>query len=191
MSATDEFSELLRCYGDLAYRMSLQLTGGRQDEAQDLVQEGFIKIWKFWQFQRPRSFKGWMYRVLHNLYMDRLRRKYHKSETSLDAANDAGENSLEDRLADSRMSAHEGLEQKETQSVVQKALSELDLDLRVPVVLCDMEGLSYEEIAKIVSCPIGTVRSRIHRGRLKLKTTLGHLRSEGEMRRQGDGAKSS
>lgn len=175
MSATDEFTELLRCYGDLAYRMSLQLTGGRQDEAEDLVQEGFIKIWRFWQFQKPRSFKGWMYRVLHNLYMDRLRRKYRKSEVSLDAGDAEGENPLEAHVADTAMTPHEGLEQQERQTLVQKALSELELDLRVPVVLCDMEGLSYEEIAKIVSCPVGTIRSRIHRGRQKLKAALVHL----------------
>src|SRR5687767_6888451 len=101
MSKTEEFGDVLRQYGDLAYRMAYQLTGGREDEARDLVQDGFIKIWRFWTFQKPRSFKGWMYRILHNLYMDKLRRKFRKAETPFDAVPEEGGLSLEERLADS------------------------------------------------------------------------------------------
>lgn len=175
MTKNEEFSEVLRVYGDLAYRMAFQLTRGREDEARDLVQDGFIKIWRFWPFQQPRSFKGWMYRILHNLYMDKLRRKHRQVETSLDAAQDEGLLSLEHHLPDSAPTPEQASEASHRQRAVSRALAGLELDLRMPVVLCDMEGLSYEEIARIVGCPIGTVRSRIHRGRSRLREALVHL----------------
>src|SRR5262245_9616303 len=71
---SEEFSELLRTYGDTAYRMAYQLTGGREAEANDLVQDVFIRIWKNGDLPSPVSMKGWLYRVLRNLYIDALRR---------------------------------------------------------------------------------------------------------------------
>ncbi len=175
MAKPEEFGDVLAQYGDLAYRMAMQLTRGHEQEARDLVQDGFLKIWKYWAFQKPRSFKGWMYRILHNLYIDSRRRKSREAEMSLDAAPPEGALSLEEKMPDQAAQPEEWVHHNERRAAVSKALADLEADLRIPVTLCDMEGLSYEEIARVVSCPIGTVRSRIHRGRLKLRQALGHL----------------
>jgi len=176
LTKAEEFSELLRCYGDMAYRMACQITGGRETEARDLVQDGFIKIWRYWGFQRPASFKGWMYRILHNLYMDALRQKARRPTVSLDAHVEEG-TSWEERLSDRTPGLPVGMERQELQQDVTRALHQLDTEFRMPVVLCDMEGLSYDEIAQVMSCPVGTVRSRIHRGRVQLRALLGQYQT--------------
>jgi len=165
-----EFNDLLRCYGDMAYRMAFQLTGGRESEARDLVQEVFIKIWRHWAEPRPASMKGWMYRVLHNLYMDALRRHPQSRSVSLNA--ETGAERWEDILPDPHGSVERSAEQNELHTQVAKALAQLEPDFRIPVILCDMEGLGYDDISRIVGCPVGTVRSRIHRGRLQLRRLL-------------------
>lgn len=171
----EEFSEVLRLYGDVAYRMACHLTRGNETVARDLVQEAFIKIWKNWDWQRPESFKGWMYRILHNLYMDHLRRRTREASDSYDAPAHSEEGSLIDLLPDRKPLPLELLEKEELKKALSGALEDLPEDFRLPIVLCDMEGFSYEEIAQILSCPVGTVRSRIHRGRRELRRTLGQL----------------
>jgi RNA polymerase sigma-70 factor, ECF subfamily len=176
MTKTEEFNELLRSYGDMAYRMALHLTHGREDAARDLVQEGFIRIWRYWSFQKPAHFKSWMYRILHNLYLDSYRREIRRPTVSLDDPFPSGENiSWEDRFAEPQAQPARLSETQDLQAQVMLALRRLPDEFRIPVVLCDMEGLTYDEIARVVSCPVGTVRSRIHRGRRQLRLSLGHL----------------
>lgn len=166
-----EFSEVLRLYGDVAYRMAYQLTGGRESEARDLVQEVFLRIWKHWDAPRPTSMKGWMYRVLRNLYIDTVRHRQRHPAISIQE--DFGTSiPLEDRLQDTCPSTHHQLERQDVQKDVRVALGGLQEEFRTPVMLCDLEGLRYEDIARILNCPIGTVRSRIHRGRLELRRLL-------------------
>jgi len=168
----EEFSEVLRLHGDMAYRMACHLTRGNESLARDLVQDAFVKIWKNWERQRPDSFKGWLYRVLHNLYMDHLRKQKREASVSYDAPSGSEDYDLKEALPDHEIPMVETLEQNEMKDALQWALNQLPADFRVPIVLCDMEGLSYEEIALVVDCPIGTVRSRIHRGRRELRRTL-------------------
>lgn len=178
MPKSQDFSEILRLYGDVAYRMAYQLTGGRESDARDLVQDAFIKIWRHWDVQKPDSFKGWMYRLMHNLYMDHLRKKYRHPTLSLDSPAPDSETPWEQNLADGVVGIEESIEKKDVKRQVAQALSRLDVEFRTVVVLCDMEGLPYDEIAHIVGCPIGTVRSRIHRGRGQLRQVLGQLLKE-------------
>ncbi len=173
--ATD-FTEILERYGDLAYRMAYRLTGGRESEARDLVQDGFLKIWGQWKIERPASFQGWMYRLLHNLYIDSLRRSARRPAVSLDRENGSGE-SMHEALAAREPSVEERLEQEELKANVAAALAQLDPEFRLPVVLCDMEYLSYDEISRILAVPVGTVRSRIHRARLELRRLLAPTQS--------------
>jgi len=171
----EEFNDVLRTHGDAAYRMACHLTGGNETLARDLVQDAFIKIWKNWECQRPHSFNGWLYRILHNLYIDHLRRKTREASFSYDAPGLNEEESLIDMFPEPGPQTVEILEKAELQDALRKALGELPEDFRIPIVLCDMEGLQYDDIARIVSCPVGTVRSRIHRGRLLLRASLGHF----------------
>jgi len=173
----DEFSEILRLYGDMAYRMACHLTRGDEAIARDLVQDAFVKIWKNWDWQRPQSFKGWMYRILHNLYMDFLRKKAREKNVSYDSPGLTEEQDFQNAYPETGPHLLERLEHDEMKKELHQALENLPEDFRLPIVLCDMEGLSYEEIAQIVSCPVGTVRSRIHRGRRSLRLALIHLDS--------------
>lgn len=177
---TDEFSEVLRCHGDAAYRMACHLTRGNEALARDLVQDAFIKIWKNWEWQRPESFKGWMYRILHNLYMDHLRKKTREASISYDSHDASETYDFKGSLPETDPLLIDQLEKEELNKTLYAALENLPQDFRVPIVLCDMEGLSYEEIARVVSCPVGTVRSRIHRGRRELRRALVHSMQEKE-----------
>ena len=174
----EQFDEMLQSYGDMAYRMALHLTGGKEFEARDLVQEGFLRIWRYWDVRKPESFRGWMYRILHNLYMDALRKKSREASLSLDAEIVEGA-SWEQTLADHEMPIPARMEQKELQEHVANAVNQLPIEFRIPIVLCDMEGLSYDEIATALAIPVGTVRSRIHRGRCHLRRALVHLQAKG------------
>jgi RNA polymerase sigma-70 factor (ECF subfamily) len=169
----EEFSEVLNTYGDMAYRMACHLTGGNEALARDLVQDAFIKIWKNWEWQRPQSFKGWMYRILHNLYMDHLRRKSREATSSYDVPGISDEDRLIDSYPERSLQALDTLQQEELIKILHETLDKLPEEFRIPIILCDMEDLSYEEIAQIVSCPVGTVRSRIHRGRRELRRAMG------------------
>jgi RNA polymerase sigma factor (sigma-70 family) len=171
----EEFSEILRCYGDIAYRMACHLTQGNEALSRDLVQDAFVKIWKSGDLQNLDSFKGWMYRILHNLYIDHLRRQSRNATFSYDAPAAADDSDLKESLPHAGPTILENLEKEELNRRLRQALDGLPDEFRIPVVLCDMEGLSYEEIARIVACPVGTVRSRIHRGRCELRRTLVHL----------------
>jgi RNA polymerase sigma-70 factor (ECF subfamily) len=166
-----EFIDVLRLYGDMAYRMALQLTRGQEADARDLVQETFMRIWRHWETDRPSSMKGWMYRVLKNLHLDSVRYRNRHPAISLETSTGT-DNTWEDILPDGQTSVDHFLEKKELQKHVAGALAQLDEDFRFPVMLCDMEGLPYEDIARILNCPIGTVRSRIHRGRVQLRQLL-------------------
>jgi RNA polymerase sigma-70 factor, ECF subfamily len=171
----EEFSEIHKTYGVMAYRMACHLTGGNEALAKDLVQETFLKIWKNGQEERPESFKGWIYRVLHNLHIDHIRRRTREAVISYDAPTAAEDLQLKDLYPAPGPLPLERLEGEERKQAVHQALAELHPDFRLPIVLCDLEGLSYEQIAEIVACPVGTVRSRIHRGRRELRQTLVQL----------------
>ena len=168
----EEFSEVLRCYGDAAYRMAFHLTHRDEALARDLVQETFLKIWKHWDCQKPSSFHGWMYRVLHNLYIDHLRKKMRESLVSFDAPRAPDQANFAELCPDHLPHSLEFMEKEEAKGALREALGRLPPDFRIPIILCDIEGLSYAEISRIVSCPIGTTRSRIHRGRCLLRAAL-------------------
>jgi RNA polymerase sigma-70 factor (ECF subfamily) len=181
----EEFSEVLRTYGDMAYRMACHLTGGNESLARDLVQDAFIKIWKNWEWQRPQSFKGWMYRILHNLYIDHLRRKSREATSSYDIQGPSEADSVVDSYPEPSLHVLDALEKEELKMILHDALNQLPEEFRIPIILCDMEDLSYEEIAQIVSCPVGTVRSRIHRGRRELRTALASYLEETSQEPEG------
>src|SRR4051812_24268432 len=109
----EEFSEVLRLHGDMAYRMACHLTGGNEALARDLVQDAFIKIWKRWDQQQPQSFKAWLYRILHNLYIDHLRRKNREAADSYDVASSLDGSTMKDILPAQGPLPMEMLEQAE------------------------------------------------------------------------------
>jgi RNA polymerase sigma-70 factor (ECF subfamily) len=158
-------------YLDQMYSAALRYTRNPAD-AEDLVQETFAKAYdKFHQFRAGTNLKAWLYRILTNSYINRYRRQQRRpEEVSADADPDF---SLYDRIANSTVAPTEQqvLEQL-TDVEVRQALSDLPEPFRIAVYLADVEGFSYAEISQIMDTPIGTVMSRLHRGRSRLQKAL-------------------
>ena len=155
-------------YGKATYNFAYRLTGNEAD-ASDLTQEAFIRVFRAWHSFKPgTSFRSWIFRIVTNLYRDELRRRkgrYHE-EIPDDNAPQAGAG---------RLLAIEPIEEYVEgylSEPVAKALADLTDEQRNIVLLADIEGCSYQEIGEIVGCAVGTVRSRLHRARERLRDLL-------------------
>lgn len=180
MDKQELFSDLIRQCGDSAYNFAFRLTGNASD-AGDLAQEAFLKALKNISSYDPnKPFQPWLNRILHNLYIDGIRHYEKRHVVSMDAPSPADDAAWEEILPERRPGPVDELHQSELEEVIQKALGRLELEYRTAVILSDMEGLSYEEISRIMDCPIGTVRSRIHRGRAMMKQWLKPYIEKGE-----------
>jgi len=160
------WDEVVRQHADRVYRLAYRLTGNRAD-AEDLTQETFVRVFRSLADYTPGTFEGWLHRITTNLFLDMARRR---QKIRFDAlAEDAGE-----RLASSEAGPELAYEHNNLDPEIQRALDALPAEFRAAVVLCDLEGLTYEEIALTLGIKVGTVRSRIHRGRVLLRESLAH-----------------
>ncbi|MFQ5947887.1 MAG: sigma-70 family RNA polymerase sigma factor [Acidimicrobiia bacterium] len=162
--AVPSWEEVARHYGRKIYNFAYRLTGNG-DDASDLVQEVLLRVRKGLHTYRPGSFEGWLWRITRNAFLDEVRRRQRRPSAPLpedDRSPVALSPSPDEVLASIRLGED-----------IQAALLKLPYDFREAVVLCDVVGLSYEEIARAAEIPVGTVRSRIHRGRRMLKELLG------------------
>ena len=148
------------------YRLAYRLTGSPHD-AEDLTQEVFVRVFRSLSTYTPGTFEGWLHRITTNLFLDQARRK---QRIRFDAMTDE----RADRLTSALPSPDTAYADQRFDDDVEHALQALPPDFRAAVVLCDVEGLSYEEIAEILGAKLGTVRSRIHRGRALLRKALAH-----------------
>jgi RNA polymerase sigma-70 factor, ECF subfamily len=160
---TPTWEEIARDYGRFLYTVAFRLTGNT-DEAEDLVQDVLLRVRRGLATYQPGSMEGWLSRITTNAFLDDVRRRRRRP---VDAMPDDPE-----RVLAGAPGADEALEHSKLPDDVQQALRELPDDFRAAVVLCDVVGFSYDEIAESLSVPIGTVRSRIHRGRSMLKEKL-------------------
>jgi RNA polymerase sigma-70 factor (ECF subfamily) len=158
-----------QCQPEKAHRIAHRIAGAQAADAGDLAQEALIRLWRQWTIAPPENADGWLYRVIRNLHTDAARRT--TRHIPLSAGLDS-EFTPEEHLPDTRPTPQESLEQQDLHDQVHAALKQIEPDYRIPVMLCDMEGLGYEEIADRMNCPVGTVRSRIHRGRRRLRQLL-------------------
>ena len=165
-SAMPSWDEIVRQHSYRVFRLAYRLTGNRHD-AEDLTQEVFVRVFRSLASYQPGTFEGWLHRITTNLFLDQARRKQRIRFDSL--PDDVG-----DRLAGALPTPDDGYADQLFDPDIELALAELPPDFRVAVVLCDIEGLSYEEIADVLDVKIGTVRSRIHRGRSRLRKALAH-----------------
>jgi RNA polymerase sigma-70 factor (ECF subfamily) len=161
------FEELVRRHYRQAYLVAYRLAGSHAD-ADDLTQEALIRAFESrHRYQRDLPFINWLYRIMVNLHIDEVRRRKRAPTESLESIPALAD--IPDRESDP---AQQVLS-REVDERIQQALQALPDEFRIAVTLCDVEGFSYEEIAEIMSCSIGTVRSRVHRGRKQLKHRLG------------------
>jgi RNA polymerase sigma-70 factor, ECF subfamily len=171
----DNFHALVRTYGDKAYGFAFRLTKNDSD-ARDLVQEAFTKAFENYdKFDETRAFEPWFFRIMKNIFLDWMRRYERKHTTSLENTSPIEDRSWEEILPSSERGPAELMETGEECAIARKALDSLPEHYRTAISLCDIENYSYEETAKIMDCPVGTIRSRIHQGRILLRQTYEKL----------------
>lgn len=166
------FNELVERHHKQAYNVAYRMTGNNAD-AEDLTQETFVKAYRFFSsYRRDMPFENWLYRIMSNVFVDLLRRRPKVYIRSLDEPirQEEGETTLE--LPDTADGPEALALSGELGAEMQAALNTLQKDFRMTVILSDIEGLSYEEISEVMRCSIGTVRSRLHRGRKLLREKL-------------------
>lgn len=168
-AAMPSWDELVREHGDRVYRLAYRLSGNAQD-AEDLTQDTFIRVFRSLQNYQPGTFEGWLHRITTNLFLDMVRRRNRIRMEALPEDYDrvpSDSPNPEQIYHDARLAPD-----------LQSALDSLAPEFRAAVVLCDIEGLSYEEIGATLGVKLGTVRSRIHRGRQALRD---HLAANGKV----------
>lgn len=170
------FNEVVLKYQERILNTLYRMTGDYQISC-DLCQETFLKAFRAIEtFEERAALSTWLYRIAANLCLSHRRSRRRRPEISLDGARDAGdEDGRSHEVPDSTMEPGAAVEVQERRDKVRRMIAELEPDFRDVVVLRDMEGLAYEEIAEILGCPTGTVRSRLHRARLELKEKLKHI----------------
>jgi RNA polymerase sigma-70 factor (ECF subfamily) len=157
------WEDIARHHGRFLYTVAYRLTGNDAD-AQDLVQEVLLRVRRGLETYRPGSLEGWLSRITTNAFLDEVRRRRRRPTVAL--PDDP------DRVLMGAEDADAALASTRLPDDVQDAIRALPDDFRAAVVMCDVVGLSYEEIAAELGVPIGTVRSRIHRGRAALRGVL-------------------
>jgi RNA polymerase sigma factor (sigma-70 family) len=162
------WEDVVRDHSARVYRLAYRLTGNTHD-AEDLTQEVFVRVFRSLATYSPGTFEGWLHRITTNLFLDMARRRQRIRFEGLGEETTA-------RLSGAEPTPAQVFDDRHLDGDVQAALKALPPEYRAAVILCDIEGLSYEEIADTLGIKLGTVRSRIHRGRAQLREALEHRR---------------
>ena len=160
------WEEVVTEHSAKVYRLAFRLTGNRHD-AEDLTQEVFVRVFRALDNFKPGTLDGWLHRITTNLFLDQARRR---NRIRFDGFSEDAES----RIPGKEPGPERSFEFNNLDVDIQAALKELPPDFRAAVVLCDLEGLSYDEVAEALDVKLGTVRSRIHRGRTMLREKLAH-----------------
>lgn len=160
------WAEIVADNSPRVFRLAYRLTGNQHD-AEDLTQDVFVRVFRSLDSFVPGNFEAWLHRITTNLFLDGARRRQRIRFDAL--GEDAG-----NRLADLGAGPVERFDLTHLDGEVRDALMALRPEFRAAVVLCDIEGLPYEEVADVLQVKLGTVRSRIHRGRSQLRERLSH-----------------
>lgn len=175
MTTREDFTHDAMQHAPQLFSTAMRMTRNRSD-AEDLVQETFIKAWRsFTTYQQGTNLRAWLFRIMTNTYINKYNAQQRKpTETELD---DVEELFLYKRLgavdqSQLSQSAEDQMLSLFTDDEVKKALEELPDQFRIPVLMSDVEGFSYKEIAEILEIPLGTVMSRLHRGRKLMQKML-------------------
>lgn len=168
----DSFNTLVLHYQDMVFNAALRILGD-EDAAADASQEAFISAFRSVNSYRGGSFKAWLLRIVTNACYDELRRQKRRPTTPLEPETDDGEEMDSPRwLADPNLGPEQQMDADELEHAIQHCLDALPTEFRAVVVMADVEGLDYAEVAAAVRAPLGTVKSRIARARLRLRDCL-------------------
>ena len=169
-----EFEDVALVHLDLLYNSALQMTKNPED-AEDLVQETFVRAFRFFdKFEKGTNCKAWLFKIMRNNFINRYRKKA-KEPTKVDFSeveNTYSGDIKEELLSEHGMRSAEKVFETMVEDDVKNAMDSLPEEFRAAIILSDLEGFSYQEIAEALDCPIGTVRSRISRGRKYLQKKL-------------------
>lgn len=168
------FGELVRANQTMAYQLAYRITGNAEDAA-DLTQEAFLNAWRgLSRFDGRSSFSTWLYRLTSNACIDFLRREKRHPTVSLTVPEESfdGAEERQTDLPDDRYSPHQVLEKQEAHDAVRRGLAALSPEHREILILRELKGLSYQEIAQALNAGEGTVKSRISRARIALRDFL-------------------
>ncbi len=169
----DAYNRLVLAYQDVAYNVAYRMLND-DDLAADAVQNAFISAWRSLPSYRGGSFKAWVMRMVTNGCYDELRRQKRRPTTPLEPVSleDDEENDSPKWMASEDPLPETTLEQAELEHAIQHCLEHLPVDFRAVVVLVDVQGMDYEEVAESVCTPLGTVKSRLARARLRMRDCL-------------------
>mgnify|MGYP000892149186 CR=1 FL=1 len=166
------FETIIEDYQKKVFNIALRMIGNH-DDASELAQEVFIRIFKSLKnFKGESSLSTWIYRITTNVCLDELRKRKNKNIVSLDEDVKQDDGEIKRQVEDARPTPDVIAEKNEVRRVVKEAILSLPEDQRTVIILRDIQGFSYDEIAKIMNCPEGTVKSRINRSRQILRDRL-------------------
>lgn len=173
-----EFYPLIDSLYNFAYHLAYN-----EEDANDLVQDTFLKAYRFAEsYEQGTNAKAWLFKILKNAFINEYRRKS-KEPAKIDYEEIIGYQDAEDAKPAGTVDLRQEIFQGMIGDEVTRALNAIPVDFRTVILLCDIEGFTYEEIAKIIDIPIGTVRSRLHRAREMLKVMLmRYARSQGYLK---------
>ncbi|HSB65576.1 MAG TPA: sigma-70 family RNA polymerase sigma factor [Anaerolineales bacterium] len=168
----DSFNRLVLAYQDLVYNHAYRMIG-EEDSADDAAQNTFISAYNHLKSFRGGSFKAWLLRIVTNACYDELRRRKRRPTIPLEPMDDAGEEVESAKwMVDPGELPEEQMQRAELQRAIQDCLDHLPSEFRLAVVMVDVQGMDYFEAAQVVGKPIGTIKSRLARARLRLRDCL-------------------
>lgn len=166
------FEELIGAYQKKIFNLAYRIIGN-YDDAADLAQEALIRIFRsIGGFKEQSSFSTWIYRITTNVCLDEIRKRKSKKEYSLDEEVQVDDGQLKRQVMSEDPGPDEVYEREELRNMVKNAIDKLPEEQKLVITLRDIQGLSYDEIAEVLDCPGGTVKSRINRARQALKKVL-------------------
>jgi RNA polymerase sigma-70 factor (ECF subfamily) len=174
------FEELILKHEKIVYNLALRMMNHSED-AMDISQEVFLKAYRsLSNFDERSAFSTWLYRITHNTCIDEIRKRKGKQTYSLEEDLESEDGSMQRQVADDGDTPEESLMRKEQKSEILRALDTLSEEHKAAIILRDVKGMSYEEIAEILELTLGTVKSRINRARNQLKSEILKIREQNE-----------
>lgn len=173
----DSFNRLVLAYQEMAFNLAFRMLSD-EDAAEDATQTAFLSAYRNMGSYRGGSFRAWVLRMVTNTCYDELRRRHRHPTTALEPVDEQDDETIESPrwMADDKPDPEQALEQAELSQAVQACLDGLPDDFRSVIVMVDIEGLDYQEVSEAINKPLGTIKSRVARARLRLRECLQRYR---------------